>query len=104
MTRSLYVCTAQGFAKLDDAEGLGIGNIQREDLDLVLNYLGEKDLLSRKGREHLYARSPALVLFLAAGRHCFPNKRAAAATSLRELTGGMTRCATDMSGLTTPSL
>ena len=50
------VCTVQGFARLDDGEGTGIGNIKREDLDLVLNLLEEKDLLARKSREHLCAR------------------------------------------------
>ena len=43
----------QGFARLDDGEGFGIGNIRREDLDLVLTFLGEQALLSRKSREHL---------------------------------------------------
>jgi len=47
----------EGFSRLDDGEGFGIGNIRREDLDLVLSYIGETGLLSRKSREHLYVRA-----------------------------------------------
>ena len=54
-------CRAQGFSRLDDGEGFGIGNIRREDLDLVLSYIGETGLLSRKSREHLYDDHPCSV-------------------------------------------
>ena len=46
-----------GFVRLDDSEGYGIGNIRREDLDLVLMILGEEELLSHKMREHLFVRA-----------------------------------------------
>ena len=96
LTQGCSVPTAQGFSRLDDSEGLGVGNIKREDLDIVLNLLGEKKLLSKKGREHLYA----LFLSLARARYLVMCSRYRFAYLDWEMT---LHCAADMCGLTTPS-
>jgi len=55
--RTIIDVWVTGFVRLDDSEGYGIGNIRREDLDLVLMILGEEKLLSHKMREHLFVRA-----------------------------------------------
>ena len=55
--RAIIDVWVTGFVRLDDSEGYGIGNIRREDLDLVLMILGEEKLLSHKMREHLFVRA-----------------------------------------------
>ena len=100
LTQGCSVRTAQGFSRLDDAEGLGVGNIKREDLDIVLNLLGETKLLSRKGREHLYVLSLSLSLSLSCACYLVKRSRYRFANLDWEMVIALSA---DMCGLTTHS-
>ena len=56
--RAIIDVWVTGFVRLDDSEGYGIGNIRREDLDLVLMILGEEKLLSPRSAERASRDTP----------------------------------------------